>query len=138
MKLNPYLTLDGQCEAAFTFYAQCLGGKIEMMLTFKDAPSAENIPAHWLDKIMHARLVLGDQVLMGSDSPPQFQEPMKGFSVSLAVDEPAEAERIFQALEKGGTVRMPMQQTFWAERFGMVTDRFGVPWMINCQGPAQV
>ena len=82
---------------------------------------------------MHARLIIGDEVLMGSDAPPDRYEPMKGITVTLGVDEPADAERIFSALAEGGTVQMPIQQTFWAVRFGMLTDRFGTPWMINCE-----
>jgi len=134
MKLNAYLTFDGQCEAAFKFYERCLGGKIEALLTHEGSPMAEQVPPDWRKKIMHARLVVGDQVLMGSDSPPAHHEAAKGFSVSVGIDDPADAERIFRALAENGTVRMPLQQTFWAVRFGMLVDRFGIPWMINCEG----
>ena len=137
MHLNPYLTFNGQCEAAFKFYERCLGGKIEMMLTHKDAPTAEQVPAEWRTKIMHARLAVGDQVLMGSDGPPGRHEAPKGFSVSLGIDDPADAERIFHALADKGTVQMPIQKTFWALKFGTLVDQFGIPWMINCEGPAQ-
>jgi PhnB protein len=99
----------------------------------RGTPAAEHAPPEWQSEIMHARLSIGDQVLMASDSPPQYQAPMKGFSVSLNVDSIAEAERIFAAFAEGGTVGMPLQQTFWATRFGMLTDRFGTPWMINCE-----
>jgi PhnB protein len=133
MQLNPYLTFNGQCEAAFKFYAQCLGGKIEVMITHGNSPMAEQVPAEWRDKIMHARLIVGDNVLMGSDAPPEHYEGIKGFSVSLGVDSTAEAERIFRALAENGTVRMPLQKTFWAEGFGMLADRFGIPWMVNCE-----
>ncbi|MDB5108820.1 MAG: Glyoxalase/bleomycin resistance protein/dioxygenase [Candidatus Binatus sp.] len=133
MQLNPYLIFDGKCEAAFKFYAQCLGGKIEMMMTHADSPAADQVPPAWCEKIIHARLSVGDQVLMGSDAPPDYHEEMKGFSVSLMVDTPAEAERIFSALSKNGTVRMPMAETFWAARFGMLVDQFGTPWMVNCE-----
>lgn len=136
MQLNPYLMFNGQCEAAFKFYERCLGGKIEMMLTFGESPTTEPIPPEWRSKVMHARLVVGDKVLMGSDAPPDRYEGPKGFSVSLSVDDPAEAERIFHALEENGTVRMPLQETFWAVRFGMLVDRFGIPWMVNCERPA--
>src|SRR5579864_467610 len=118
MQLNPYLTFNGRCEAAFKFYAGCLGGKIEMMMTHRDAPIAEQMPPEWRDKIMHARMVVGDRVLMGSDAPPEHYEAPKGFSVSLSVADAAEAERVFNALAANGTVRMPLQQTFWAVRFG--------------------
>ena len=133
MQLNPYLTFNGQCEAAFKFYERCLGGKIEMMLTHGESPAAEQVPSEWRGKIMHARMVVGERVLMGSDAPPQMYEAPKGFSVSLGVDKPADAERIFHALAEQGTVRMPLQQTFWAVRFGMLVNRFSIPWMINCE-----
>jgi len=136
MQLNPYLTFNGQCAAAFTFYEKCLGGKIEMMMTHGDSPMADQMPPVLRDKIMHARLVIGDKVLMGSDAPPERYEGAKGFSVSLGIDKPAEAERIFTALAEGGTVQMPLQETFWALRFGMLVDRFGIPWMVNCERPA--
>ncbi len=133
MKLNSYLFFNGQCEAAFKFYEKCLGGKIDAMLTHAGTPAEAQVPANWRDKIMHARLIVGDEVLMGSDAPPEhFQQP-QGFSVALGVDDAAEAERIFNALADKGTVRMPIQQTFWAVRFGMLVDRFGIPWMINCE-----
>ena len=133
MQLNPYLTFSGQCEAAFRFYEKVLGGKIEAMMPHAGTPAAEHVPPEWRSKIMHARLTVGDKVLMGSDAPPAHHEPMKGFSVTLGVEDPADAERIFHALAENGTVRMPIQQTFWAARFGMLVDRFGTPWMINCE-----
>jgi PhnB protein len=133
MQLNPYLTFGGQCEAAFKFYAKVLGGKIEAMMPHEGTPAAEHVPPEWRSKIMHARLTVGDKVLMGSDAPPAHHEPMKGFSVTLGIEDPADAERIFHALAENGTVRMPIQQTFWAARFGMLVDRFGTPWMINCE-----
>jgi PhnB protein len=137
MQMNPYLTFKGQCEAAFKFYEKVLGGKIVAMMPHEGTPAADHVPAEWRSKIMHARLVLDDgKVLMGSDAPPGMQEEMKGFSVTLGVDKPADAERIFHALAEDGTVRMPIQETFWATRFGMLTDRFGTPWMINCEKAA--
>lgn len=136
MELNPYLTFNGQCEAAFRFYEKCLGGKIEMMMTHGNSPIAEQVPASWRDKIMHVRMVAGGKVLMGSDAPPDRYQKPQGFSVSLSVAEPAEAERIFKALAEGGTAQMPLQETFWALRFGALVDRFGIPWMVNCERPA--
>ena len=135
MELNPYLTFNGQCQAAFKFYERCFGGKIEMMMTHGESPMADQVPAGWRDKVMHARLVAGERVLMGSDAPPDRYQKPQGFSVSLSVGKPAEAERIFNALAENGSVQMPIQKTFWAERFGTVTDRFGIPWMINCEQP---
>lgn len=136
MQINAYLSFDGQCEAAFQFYEQLLGGKIEAMIPHAGTPAEQHTPPEWRDKIMHARLTVGTNVLMGSDAPPgHYHEASKGYSVSIGLDDPQEAERIFQALAEGGTVRMPLQTTFWAARFGMLADRFGIPWMINCEEP---
>jgi PhnB protein len=133
MQINPYLLFTGQCEEAFKFYEKLLSGKIEMIMTHEGTPAAAQVPAEWRKKILHARMVVGGQVLMGSDAPPGRQEKPQGFSVSLSVKEPTEAERIFQALAENGAVRMPIQETFWAKRFGMVVDRFRIPWMVNCE-----
>ncbi|HYU35538.1 MAG TPA: VOC family protein [Thermoanaerobaculia bacterium] len=133
MQLNAYLFFNGDCAEAFKFYEQCLGGKIVMMMTHGESPAADHTAPDWQDKIIHARLTVGDAVLMGSDSPPEYQEEAKGYSVSLGTSDPAEAERIFNALAENGTVKMPFQETFWARGFGMLTDRFGIPWMINCE-----
>jgi PhnB protein len=134
--MNPYLTFDGRCEAAFKFYEKVLGGKITAMMAHEGTPAAEHVPAEWRKKILHARLAVGSQVLMGSDSPPDRREAMAGFHVTLVMDEPAQAERVFDDLGKGGKIAMPLQQTFWAARFGMLVDQFGTPWMINCNLPA--
>jgi PhnB protein len=137
MQLNPYLNFNGQCAEAFRFYEQVLGGKIEAMFTHGESPIAGEVPPHWHDMILHARLVVGDQALMGSDSPPEHYAKPQGLYVSLNVDEPADAERIFHALAKGGTVTMQFEKTFWAAGgFGMLTDRFGTPWMVNCEKAA--
>jgi PhnB protein len=133
MQLNPYLSFNGQCEAAFKFYEQCLGGKILATLTYGSSPIADQTPPEWRDKIMHTRLIVENSVLMGSDSPPEHYEQMKAMSVCLNIDKAEDAERIFHALAENGTVRMPIQETFWATRFGMLVDRFGTPWMINCE-----
>lgn len=136
MHINPYLFFDGRCEEAFEFYARVLGGKIVAMLPHEGTPAEGHVPAEWRSKIMHARLEIGDQALMASDAPPQYQEPMKGFYVSLHYTDPSDAERVFSALAEGGTIRMAMEETFWAARFGMLVDRFGTPWMVNCDKPA--
>jgi PhnB protein len=133
MELNPYLTFNGRCGEAFRFYERCLGGKIEMMMTHGESPIADQVPPESRERIMHARLVVGGRILMGSDAPPNMYEEPKGFSVSLSVDGAAEAERVFSALAENGAVRMPLQQTFWAVRFGTLVDRFGIPWMVNCE-----
>jgi len=135
MQLNPYLNFNGNCEEAFKFYEKTLGGKIVMMMPHEGTPAEAHVPAEWRKKIMHARMMLGDTPLMGSDAPPGNYDAPKGMSVSFSVEKPADADRIFAALSENGTVRMPIQETFWAQRFGMVTDRFGIPWMINCEKP---
>ena len=127
MRLNPYLMFSGQCETAFKFYEQCLGGKIGAMMTYGSSPMAGDVSPELRDKIMHTNLVVGDQELMGSDSPPELYEATQGFSVSLNLDDPVEADRLFHALADGGAVRMPIQETFWAARFGMLVDQFGIP-----------
>lgn len=134
MQLNSYLIFNGKAEAAFRFYEQCLRGKITNMMRFGEAPGCENMPPETRDWIIHVRLEIGDQVLMASDGPPDRPyEGIKGCSVSIQVDTVAEGERLFNALKEGGTVQMPYGKTFWAERFAMLVDQFGVPWMINCE-----
>lgn len=136
MVVNPYLLFNGQCEAAFKFYEKCLGGKIEVMMTHAGTPAEQQVPPEWRDKIIHARMVFGDHMLMASDAPPgRFSKP-QGFSVSVTVTDPAEADRMFSALsQNANSVTMPIQKTFWAIRFGMLVDQFGIPWMINCPPP---
>ena len=137
MQLNPYLSFNGQCEAAFKFYEQCLGGKIEAMFPYEGSPMAEQVPAEWRNKVMHAEFKLGDRVLMGSDCTSELYEKPQGNSVMLGIEDPAKAEQVFHALSENGTVQMPIQETFWAVRFGMLVDQFGIPWMINCDKPAE-
>jgi PhnB protein len=136
--LVTYLSFDGHCEAAFKHYEKILGGKILMMMRYADAPAGAGVPQNpeTAARIMHARLQVGDRTLMGADAPPQFASNPQGFSVSIQVDDAAEAERIFRALGEGGVVRMPLGETFWAQRFGMLIDKFGTPWMVNCEKPA--
>jgi PhnB protein len=136
MQLNPYLTFDGRCEEAFKFYEQVLGAKIVVLMRHEGTPMAEHAPAEWRKKILHGRISVNGALLMGSDAPPERYEESKGFYVTLGISDPAEAERVFAALAKGGTVRMPLQETFWATRFGMLADQFGIPWMINCEKAA--
>jgi PhnB protein len=135
LKLVPYLSFDGQCEEAFKLYETCLGGKITFMQTYGDSPMAEQTPPELHKRVMHATLAVGDQVLQGSDAPGGYQKP-QGFTIAIALSDAAEAERIFKALSENGEVQMPLEETFWAMRFGMVIDRFGTPWMINCEKAA--
>ncbi|MFB3920274.1 MAG: VOC family protein [Terriglobia bacterium] len=133
MGLNPYLSFNGQCESAFKFYEKLLNGKIEVIMTYAGTPAENQVPAEWRGKILHTRMTVGGNCLMGNDAPPGRYVQPKGFSVTLQIANPAEADRIFQALAEGGSIQMPIQKTFWAERFGMLVDRFGIPWMINCE-----
>jgi PhnB protein len=136
MSLNPYLSFDGQCEAAFRFYEKCLGGKITFMMTWENSPMSGQTPPGWEKKILHAGLALGSGSLDGSDAGPNQYKKPQGFAVMLRPKDSAEGERIFNALAEQGTVQIPFGGTFWAKAFGMVTDRFGVPWLINCENPA--
>ncbi|MGB7416512.1 MAG: VOC family protein [Thermosynechococcaceae cyanobacterium] len=138
MKSITYLYFNGQCEAAFKFYEQCLGGKIVDAITYGDTPTdspmAAQVSPESRHQIMHTHLVVGNVELMGSDASCEYFEKPQGFSVSLqfAFADAAEGERIFHVLAENGTIRMPLEETFWASRFGMLVDQFGTPWMINC------
>jgi PhnB protein len=134
MRLHPHLSFGGQCEAAFRFYERCLGGRVTTMLTWGASPMAMEVKPAMRDKICHATMELGSGVLMGSDAEAEMYEAPRGFSVLLEIGEVEDAERVFAALAEGGRVQMALQKTFWAERFGVVVDRFGVPWEINCAG----
>lgn len=133
MQFTPYLSFNGDCADAFRFYEKCFRVEPSLMFTFGASPMAEDFAAMH-DKIMHATLKVGDQVLNGSDSIP-YEKP-QGITVAVSLTDIAEAERIFQELSDGGNVQMPLQETFWALRFGQFTDRYGIPWMINCEKPA--
>ncbi|EJN12526.1 hypothetical protein PMI42_04184 [Bradyrhizobium sp. YR681] len=133
--LNPYLFYQDTCEAAFNYYAEVLGGRIDALMRVSDAPPSDMPPGpSGREKtIMHARMSLpGGSVLMASDVPPEHFNKPQGFSISLTVADPAEGERKFNALADGGAVTMPFSKTFWAKGFGMCVDRFGIPWMVNC------
>lgn len=134
MQLQAYFNFDGNCREAFEFYHQCLGGEITAMMTWREGPHADEATPEMLDSIMHASLDLGGgHVLMGSDSTPRYPYAgVTGASVTVSMDDPEEAERVFAALAEGGRITMPLDETFWAQRFGVATDRFGVPWMVNC------
>ena len=132
MQVVPYLMFNGQCEAAFKRYADVLNGKLVTLMPHAGSPGSEQLPPEWQSKILHAHLDLAQGALMGSDAwPGQYQTPV-GCSVSLQFTDPSEAERVFQALAVNGNVQMPLQQTFWAQSFGMLVDEFGIPWLINC------
>ena len=132
MRVDPYLLFNGNCEEAFKTYAELFGGKIIAMLPHEGSPAESQTPPEWRKKILHARLDIGDRMILASDAPPGRQAPMSGFAVTLDVPSVGEAERVFAGLSKGGKATMQPQETFFAKSFAMVTDRFGVPWMIIC------
>ena len=138
MQFVPYLTFDGGCAEAFRFYVRLLGGRLETLQTHGESPIAADVPPDYRDLVLHARLVVGDQVLMGSDAPPEHRARAQGFHVAIQVDSAPEAERLWAGLSEKGSITMPLQQTFWEDRFGMCTDRYGTPWMVNCPQPVPV
>ena len=133
MDINNYLHFNGDCESAFKFYEQALDGKIQMLSRFAGSPMDSQTPAEWKDKVLHARMTIGNQMLMGSDAPPGRYSKPGGFAININAKDAAEAEKYFHALEPGGQVCMPLAETFWAHRFGMLIDKFGVPWMVNAE-----
>ena len=137
MHTSAHLHFKGNCREALRFYEEVLGGRIVFAMTYGESPAAGHTPPEMRDQIIHARLDLGEQFLLGCDSPPDRYQAPQGFNIMAAVDEPAAAERVFKALADDGNVTMPMQETFWAKRFGMCTDRFGIPWMVNCAKPLE-
>jgi PhnB protein len=137
MQVHPYLYFNGNCEEAFKFYEKCLRAKILMMMRHAGSPVESMGPPEWAEKILHASLKIDDTMLYASDAPPDRYHKPGGFSVSLEVKTTEEADRIFKELSAGGQVHMDIQETFWALRFAMFSDRFGIPWMINCNKPMQ-
>lgn len=127
MKLDIYVNYPGTCEAAFRFYERHLGGKITLLSTHADQPNP-NIPADWKKKVLHARLEIGSAVLMGADIP--GAEAMRSAYLTLRVDSAQEAEQLYALLGEGGQIFMKMEQTFFANRFAMLRDRFGTSWML--------
>jgi len=134
MKVIPYLFFNGTCEEAFKFYEKVLGAKIEAMLPYKDMPGDVQHPPELLNKIMHARMSINGQTVMASDAPPDRFNTPQGFDINLSVEKPEEAERIYKELSAGAKViHMPLSETFWALRFGTFIDKYGTPWMVNCE-----
>jgi len=136
MQTDPYLHFNGTCEAAFKLYEKVLGGNITFSMTHGDSPMADKVPPDWKGKIMHSTLTIGNRLIQGMDAPPSHYSKPQGFSMSISTKDPAEAEKLFNALSENGSVTMPLEKTFWAARFGMLTDQFGIPRMINCENPA--
>jgi PhnB protein len=136
MKLHTYVNFPGTCKDALQFYEKHLGGKIVMMSTFDQVPGQQNIPPG-LERsgVLHARIELGDTILMASDGPKERVQPMRSAYLSLTVDSDAEAERIYAALSDGGEVFMPMAETFFASRFAQFRDKYGINWMLIHEKP---
>jgi PhnB protein len=135
--LNTYLSFNGDCAEAFRFYERCLGGKIEMLMTHGESPMKDQFPADWRDRVMHVRLAVGNDTLMGGDAPPDHYQAPHGFCVSISAKKRDEAARIFEELSADGKVTMPFEKTFWSTGFGMAIDRFGIPWMVNTEETPQ-
>ena len=133
MRIEPHLTFRGDCEEAFRFYARLFGGEL-VLLSYGSSPAASGVPEAWRSKVVHATLALADgKTLLGADVlPDQFERP-QGFYVLAAFGDDTEAQRVFDALADGGSVRMPLQKTFWSRSFGVVVDRFGTPWEITVE-----
>jgi PhnB protein len=133
MEVNPYLLFNGTCEEALNFYKETLGAKIDAVMKNEGSPAAEHTPPDWGDKVLHARFIIDDHVLMASDAPPGHYSQPQGFSISLSLDDASKGEAIFNKLAAGGATQMPFGPTFWAKGFGMCVDRFGIPWIVNCE-----
>lgn len=134
MQVRPYLFFNGRCEEAVEFYCKTLGAEVEMLIRYKDSPEPPapgKVPPGAEDKVMHTSVRIGDTTLMASDGSCSGQTSFQGFSLSIALLNEAEADRVFEALGEGGQVQMQLAKTFWTPRFGMVADRFGVSWMIS-------
>jgi PhnB protein len=132
MKVHASLSFDGNCEEAFRYYEKVLRGKIEVIFTYGDSAMAKQAGPDWKKKVIQVRLTIGDSAIMGSDTPDRYEKP-QGISVSIGENNVGDAERLFNALADGGTVQMEFQKTFWAAGFSMLVDRFGIPWMVNCE-----
>jgi len=132
LAVNLSLAFDGRCEEAFRFYAQSLDGTITFLLKWGDSPAASQAPPEWGSKVYHASLKIGDTIINGGDLP-DLHEPPQGFSLIVQTDDEKAADRMFHALAVNGTIGMPLQETFWAARFGVVVDQFGISWTINCE-----
>jgi PhnB protein len=138
--VQAYLFFNGTCEQAVEFYRKAIGAEVEMMMRFKDSPEPPPpgmVPPGYENKVMHASFRVGETMVMASDGCGEEASGFKGFSLSLSVSTEADADRVFNALADGGQVQMPLSKTFWSPRFGMLTDRFGLGWMINVVPPGQ-
>lgn len=135
--IQPYLYFNGNCEQAVEFYKKALGAVVELTMRYKDSPEPPPpgmVPPGYDNKIMHTSFRIGDTVVMATDGCSEDKSPFAGFSLALSVPTEADADRAFNALAEGGQVKMPLMKTFWSPRFGMLTDRFGIGWMVSVPG----
>lgn len=135
MQLNMHTYFNGQCEEAFAFYARLLEGEVTFKMTYAGTPMENNVPPEWRNKIIHATLKLANATVQGADAPPGRYEKPHGYFLSLDIPDPLEAERIYRGLADGAKIEMPLAETFWAKKFGMLVDKFGIGWMVNCGKP---
>jgi PhnB protein len=133
MNVQPYLFFDGKCEEALDFYKQTIGAEPKMLMRFKDAPDQSMVSPGFYDKIMHAQVQIGDTAVLMSDGRCLDKATFHGFALTINATSEAEADMLFGALSEGGQVTMPLAKTFFAARFGMLTDKFGVGWMVLAQ-----
>ena len=131
--VQPYLFFGGHCEEALEFYRETIGAEVEMLMRYKESPEPHGLPECFEDKVMHARFRVGQTSLMASDGRCEGAVNFDGFSLSITVADEAEAERVYAALSEGGVATMPLEKTFWAPKFGMLQDRFGLGWMVSVQ-----
>ena len=134
MELSTHLLFDGDCEEAFRFYELLLGGEIVTLLSYGDSPMAGDVPETWRSKIVHATMLLDGRTLSGADAPPDTYQRPQGFAVLVHPSTRESCERLFSTLAEGGAVKIPLQETFWSPAYGMVIDRFGIPWEVSCDG----
>lgn len=140
MQIQPYLFFGGRCEEALAFYKDALGAEVAMLMRYKESPEPpppDMVAPGSDEKVMHATLQVGDTLVMASDGSCDGRTNFDGFSLSISVDDPADAKRMFEALADGGQVQMPLGETFWSPCFGMVADRFGLGWMVNVASEEQ-
>lgn len=130
MRIDFHINFSGQCQAAFEFYQSLLGGQVEL-LTYGNSPAKDSVPSGWTEKIVHGSFAFNNLQIAGADVLPESYQKLQGFQLLLQLNSAAEAQRIFDALAEGGVITMPLQKTFWSEAYGIVTDRFGVPWEVN-------
>lgn len=135
LSINPYLNFAGNCREAFDLYARVLEAPVSFLITMGESPMADQVPKEMHDRICHICLQRDGLTLMGSDCPPDQYEAPQGTIINIGVETAEKAEAVFAQLSEGGQITMPLEETFWAKRFGMCVDRFGVPWMVNCDKP---